>query len=33
MLEDIDTKEKVAYASYKDMEQLDIQDISNIVYS
>ena len=25
MLEDIDTKEKVAYSSYKEMEQLDIQ--------
>ena len=25
MLEDIDTKEKVAHSSYKDMEQLDFQ--------
>ena len=25
MLEDIDTKEKVAHSSYKEMEQLDIQ--------
>ena len=25
MLDDIDTKEKVAHSSYKDMEQLDFQ--------